>query len=137
MVKLSIYKKKSFLVYNYSLYFYFGCISESMIILWKQKESSDLIPAINHDDDDIIINKEHWNSLKVLRGHIEDVNDLSWSLDSNYLASSSLDNSIIFWNVDNGKKMFIVNDFTKGFPQGVTWDPLSKYVASIGSDRFV
>lgn len=53
------------------------------------------------------------------------------------LASASLDNSVILWNVQKGKKHAMLSDYVKGFPQGVTWDPTNKYVATISSDRFV
>ncbi|XP_011499835.1 PREDICTED: chromatin assembly factor 1 subunit B [Ceratosolen solmsi marchali] len=104
---------------------------ESAIILWKQREGLE-IPLVSGDD---IQNKEQWNSWKVLRGHIEDIYDLSWSPDSNLLVSGSLDNSVILWNVQKGKKISMLTDYTKGFPQGVTWDPANKYIATISSDR--
>ena len=107
---------------------------ESAIILWKQREGSDT-PILPSSDD--IQNKEQWNSWKVLRGHIEDVYDLSWSPDSNCLVSGSLDNSVILWNVHKGKKIAMLSDYVKGFPQGVTWDPNNKHVVTISSDRFV
>jgi WD40 repeat protein len=62
---------------------------------------------------------------------------LSWSPDSNLLVSGSLDNSVILWNVQKGKKISMLTDYIKGFPQGVTWDPTNKYIATISSDRFV
>ncbi|OXU30243.1 hypothetical protein TSAR_008813 [Trichomalopsis sarcophagae] len=104
---------------------------ESVIILWKQREGSE-IPLLPGDD---IQNKEQWNSWKVLRGHVEDVYDLSWSPDSNCLVSGSLDNSVILWNVHKGKKIAMLSDYNKGFPQGVTWDPTNKFIATISSDR--
>lgn len=108
--------------------------TESIIILWKQRETSEIL---NIPGDDIL-NKEQWNSLKVLRGHVEDVYDLSWSPDSTCLASASLDNTVILWSVDKNKsKIAVCSDYHKGFPQGVTWDPVNKYIASLSSDRFV
>ncbi|XP_058788838.1 chromatin assembly factor 1 subunit B [Phymastichus coffea] len=104
---------------------------ESIIVLWKQQETSEIL-IISGDD---IVNKERWNSLKVLRGHIEDVYDLSWSPNSGFIASASLDNTVILWNVEKGKKIAMCSDYNKGFPQGVAWDPVSKYVASLSSDR--
>ncbi|KAJ8674871.1 hypothetical protein QAD02_010657 [Eretmocerus hayati] len=104
---------------------------ESIIILWKLREGCE-IPVVTGDD---IINQEQWNSWKVLRGHIEDVYDLSWSPDSCSLVSASLDNSIILWDVNKGKKISMISDYHKGFPQGVTWDPTNKYIATISSDR--
>ncbi|CAB0033399.1 unnamed protein product [Trichogramma brassicae] len=104
---------------------------ESVIILWKQREGSDN-PILPQEDGD---HSEQWNSWKVFRGHIEDIYDLCWSPDSATMASVSLDNSVIFWNVEKGKKICMVSDYHKGFPQGVAWDPLNKSVATLSSDR--
>lgn len=48
-------------------------------------------------------NKENWVSVKVLRGHKDDIYDLCWSPFSNELFSGSVDNTAIIWNVDKGK----------------------------------
>ena len=108
-------------------------ILEAIIILWKQREGSDN-PILPVDDN---INNEQWNSLKTFKGHIDDIHDLSWSPDSTMFVSGSVDNSVILWSVEKGKKIASLSDYHKGFPQGVTWDPLNKYIASISSDRFV
>lgn len=47
-------------------------------------------------------NKENWNVVKVLRGHLEDIYDLSWSHDSCYIVTGSVDNSAIIWDVQKG-----------------------------------
>ncbi|XP_014238121.1 chromatin assembly factor 1 subunit B [Trichogramma pretiosum] len=106
---------------------------ESVIILWKQREGSDN-PILPQEDGD---HSEQWNSWKVFRGHIEDIYDLCWSPDSATMASVSLDNSVIFWNIEKGKKICMVSDYHKGFPQGVAWDPLNKSVATLSSDRLL
>ena len=47
-------------------------------------------------------NKESWNVVKILRGHLEDVYDLCWSCDSLNIITGSVDNSAIIWDVQNG-----------------------------------
>ena len=42
--------------------------------------------------------KECWTTVHTLRGHIEDVSDLSWSADGSRLASSGIDHSVIIWD---------------------------------------
>ena len=46
--------------------------------------------------------KESWSAGKTLRGHLEDVYDLCWSRDSNYIITGSVDNSAIIWDVQKG-----------------------------------
>nr|XP_012234979.1 PREDICTED: chromatin assembly factor 1 subunit B [Linepithema humile] len=102
---------------------------ESTIILWKIKEDRD--SSAPSDDTE---SKEQWTSWKVLRGHIEDIYDISWSPDSNSLISGSVDNTAIIWDVKKGLKTAILSDH-KGFVQGVSWDPCNQYVCTISTDR--
>ncbi|KAL6268211.1 hypothetical protein P5V15_001322 [Pogonomyrmex californicus] len=104
---------------------------ESIIILWKVKEGQDSTFSLPSDDTE---NKEQWTSWKVLRGHIEDIYDISWSPDSNSLISGSVDNTAILWDVQKGRKTAILQDH-KGFVQGVSWDPCNQYVCTISTDR--
>ncbi|KAK2582751.1 hypothetical protein KPH14_005018 [Odynerus spinipes] len=102
---------------------------ESAIILWKRKEDCDFFIS-----PDGIENKEHWSLWKVLRGHLEDVYDISWSPDSNSLISGSVDNTAILWDIHKGRTSGILSD-SKGFVQGVSWDPRNQYICTISTDR--
>ncbi|XP_011314709.1 chromatin assembly factor 1 subunit B [Fopius arisanus] len=104
---------------------------ESAIILWKQKEESVEIPSL---DDENFVNKEQWTVWKVLRGHLEDIYDISWSPDSNFIVSGSVDNSAIVWDVQKGRNISILQDY-KGFVQGVSWDPLNQSIVTLSTDR--
>ncbi|XP_016509084.1 chromatin assembly factor 1 subunit FAS2 isoform X2 [Nicotiana tabacum] len=68
------------------------------------------------------------------RFHRKDVLDLEWSTDGSFLISGSVDNSCIIWDVNKGSVHQIL-DAHLHYVQGVTWDPLSKYAASLSSDR--
>lgn len=85
-------------------------------------------------DDNNENDKETWLIYKTLRGHLEDVYDLSWSMDSLSLISGSVDNTAIIWDIKKGRSKAILNDH-KGFVQGVAWDPLDKIVATLATDR--
>lgn len=105
---------------------------ESAIIIWKQKTDQDA-PELPLGDSDIVT-KEQWLGIRVLRGHMEDVYDLSWSPDSLNLISGSVDNSAILWDVHKGRNLGLLKEH-KGFVQGVAWDPQNQYVATLSSDR--
>ena len=70
------------------------------------------------------------------RSHLEDIYDLSWSPDSNLLVTCSIDESVIFWDVEKGSKVKILHD-SKQPTQGLAWDPLGEHVAMLSLDRFV
>ncbi|CAK9820899.1 Chromatin assembly factor 1 subunit B [Anthophora plagiata] len=102
---------------------------ESTIILWKQKDDCEFFIGFDETKD-----KEQWISWKVLRGHLEDVYDISWSPNSNMLVSGSVDNTAILWDIHKGRSAAILSDH-KGFVQGVSWDPCDQYVCTISTDR--
>ncbi|CAG9579104.1 unnamed protein product [Danaus chrysippus] len=103
---------------------------ESIIFIWKQKTEEPIAPPLEGEEQ----YKETWVIHKTLRGHMEDVLDISWSSSSLHLASGSVDNKLIFWDVARGRSSAIVSDH-KGFVQGVAWDPQGQLLATASSDR--
>lgn len=74
--------------------------------------------------------------MKTLRGHMEDVYDLSWSPNSLNLISGSVDNTARVWDVQRGKSIAVLTDH-KSFVQGVAWDPKNQYLATLSADRYL
>ncbi|KAG8544692.1 hypothetical protein GDO81_022045 [Engystomops pustulosus] len=107
---------------------------DAVILLWKQSENKEVESTPFNDEEENALNKETWNVFKSLRGHLEDVYDISWTQDSNCMVSASVDNSAIMWDVVKGQKICIFNEH-KSYVQGVTWDPLGKYIATLSCDR--
>ncbi|XP_072541327.1 chromatin assembly factor 1 subunit B [Salminus brasiliensis] len=108
---------------------------DAAILLWKLNDSKEPEQAPTfQEDEDAQLNKESWNVVKTLRGHIEDVYDLSWTSDGNFLVSGSVDNTAIMWDVQKGQKICIFNDH-KSYVQGVAWDPLGQYISTLSCDR--
>jgi chromatin assembly factor 1 subunit B len=97
------------------------------IVLWY------LGGPIDNDRDDKP--RERWTQAHVIRGHSFDVLDLSWSPDGKQLASASVDNSIRLWDTANPKRLPANITHHDSLVQGVAFDPLSRFVASLGSDR--
>lgn len=90
------------------------------------------VSADNTNDQD----KEIWLTMKTLRGHMEDVYDLSWSPNSLNLISGSVDNTARVWDVQRGKSIAVLTDH-KSFVQGVAWDPKNQYLATLSADRYM
>lgn len=80
---------------------------------------------------------ERWGCIHMLRGHSGDVLDLSWSPDQKYLASCSVDNTILIWNARQLPQKLSTLTGHKGLVKGITWDPVGKYLASQSDDRSV
>jgi protein HIRA/HIR1 len=47
------------------------------------------------------VNVESWRCVSTLRGHAGDVLDLAWSPHDAWLATCSVDNTVIIWNALN------------------------------------
>uniref|UniRef100_A0A8C3KWH7 Chromatin assembly factor 1 subunit B n=1 Tax=Chrysolophus pictus TaxID=9089 RepID=A0A8C3KWH7_CHRPC len=107
---------------------------DAVILLWKLNDSKELEPLAFQDEDEAQLNKENWTVVKTLRGHLEDVYDICWTSDGNYMASASVDNTAIMWDVIKGQKVSILNEH-KSYVQGITWDPLGQYIATLSCDR--
>lgn len=121
---------------------------DGYIYLWKQKvdesqqqhqahfqQPQQHVPSADSFlNDDGFEDLETWQHYKVLRGHIEDVCDLTWSKDGAYLLSGSVDNSAILWDTNKGLKIWC-SDLIKGYVQGVAIDPHSEFMAVLSTDR--
>nr|XP_045006679.1 chromatin assembly factor 1 subunit B [Jaculus jaculus]XP_045006680.1 chromatin assembly factor 1 subunit B [Jaculus jaculus] len=107
---------------------------DAVILLWKVNDSKEPEQLTFQDEDEAQLNKENWTVVKTLRGHLEDVYDICWAADGNLMASASVDNTAIIWDVSKGQKISIFNEH-KSYVQGVTWDPLGQYIATLSCDR--
>ncbi|EEC06110.1 histone transcription regulator, putative [Ixodes scapularis] len=77
-----------------------------------------------------MVNVEHWKCVSTLRGHSGDVLDLAWSPHDAWLASCSVDNTVVIWNTKRWQEILAVLKGHTGLVKGVSWDPVGKYVAS-------
>nr|XP_061827370.1 chromatin assembly factor 1 subunit B-like [Nerophis lumbriciformis]XP_061827371.1 chromatin assembly factor 1 subunit B-like [Nerophis lumbriciformis] len=108
---------------------------DAAILLWKLNDNKEPEQApVFQEEEDAQLNKESWTVVKTLRGHIEEVYDICWTRDGNSMVSGSVDNTAIMWDINKGQKLCILNDH-KSYVQGVTWDPLGQYVATLSCDR--
>ncbi|XP_076280126.1 histone cell cycle regulator-like protein isoform X3 [Lasioglossum baleicum] len=78
---------------------------------------------------------ETWRCIATLRSHEADVLDLAWAPHSPWLASASVDNSVIVWDASKFPAIVAVLKGHKGFVKGITWDPVGKYLASQSDDK--
>ncbi|KAM9982209.1 hypothetical protein ACTFIZ_006748 [Dictyostelium cf. discoideum] len=72
---------------------------------------------------------EIWTSFVSLKGHSGDITDVIWSPDNQYLATCSLDKTILIWETT---KFGIIKKLEKQkkFINGISWDPMGKYLIS-------
>ncbi|KAG1654795.1 hypothetical protein FOA52_005730 [Chlamydomonas sp. UWO 241] len=78
-------------------------------------------------------NLENWTQVRQLCGHKNNIVDLAWSPDGRSLASASLDNLVIIWDVASGHRVHTI-DAHQGFVKGVAWDPFNMYLATQGEN---
>ena len=97
---------------------------DKLVIIWEQRECG------------LSDNIEEWKVNLTLTGHNSDVKDLNWSKTGRYLASGSVDNTIIVWNVE-GRQQYPFKTLTghESFVTSVTFDPYDKYLVRLGVDK--
>ncbi|XP_040563392.1 chromatin assembly factor 1 subunit B isoform X2 [Lepeophtheirus salmonis] len=108
--------------------------TDSAIYLWHFLDYAVAPDLFGEDLQEEEVASENWTVWKILRGHLQDVVSLDWSSCGTLIVSSSTDNTAIIYDVVKGSKLKILSDH-KGWVNGVTFDPLGKFVASICSDR--
>ncbi|CAN8067658.1 unnamed protein product [Agarophyton chilense] len=100
------------------------------IVLWTLEEQrGDALSGLMENG------KERWIRSATLRAHVQDVLDLAWSRDGTKLVSASVDNAIMIWDVKNPTKSPVTLRNHANFVQGISIDPFSRLIASLGNDR--
>ena len=77
---------------------------------------------------------ENWKVAQTLRGHREDVQDLSWAADSTALVTGSVDQTAIVFDIQRGVGATSLMGHGSHV-QGVSWDPLGEYFVTQSADR--
>ncbi|ODM92536.1 Protein HIRA [Orchesella cincta] len=80
-------------------------------------------------------NLEQWKPSCMLRSHTGDILDLAWSPGDRYLASASVDNTVIVWDAQKFPQIVTTLKEHNSLVKGVTWDPVGKYLASQSDDK--
>ena len=106
---------------------------DAIIMLWSLRHKGLSAPAFGSDKP----THEQWGCGFMLRGHSGDVFDISWSQDHRYLASASVDNTIIVWNALKLPEQVATLTNHTGLVKGLAWDPVGKYLASQSDDKSV
>lgn len=81
-------------------------------------------------------NMENWRVKFALRGHGSHIVDLGWSPEDRYIATASLDSTVMIWNADTGTPVTTLRAHSS-FVKGVAWDPIGTYLATQSEDKSV
>ncbi|KAJ8312148.1 hypothetical protein KUTeg_009521 [Tegillarca granosa] len=106
---------------------------DKLIMIWQTTRYGGVSTAFGSGTQNV----EQWRPASTLRGHAGDVLDLSWSPNDAWLASCSVDNTIVIWNGEKFPEQVTVLKGHVGLVKGVTWDPVGKYIASQADDKSV
>ncbi|XP_014214855.1 protein HIRA [Copidosoma floridanum] len=77
---------------------------------------------------------ETWRCKSTLRSHSGDILDLAWAPHNPWLASASVDNTVIVWDTSKATIVAILKGHS-GLVKGVAWDPIGKYLATQSDDK--
>lgn len=106
---------------------------DKLIMIWKKSNK----PSGALGSGGMKQNIENWRCVHTLRGHSGDVLDLAWSPQDRWLATSSVDNTIIVWDALVFPNIISILKGHTGLVKGVTWDPVGKFLASQSDDKTV
>lgn len=106
---------------------------DKLVMIWQTSRVAGPSKAFGSSGSVVI--HEQWRPVHTLRGHSGDVLDLNWSPQDVWLATCSVDNTIIIWNALNFPEQVATLKGHTGLVKGVTWDPVGKYIASQSDDR--
>jgi len=106
---------------------------DKLIMIWRKAQG----PSGVFGTGGMQQNHESWKCIHTLRGHDGDVLDLAWSPNDLYLASCSIDNTIIVWDGRGLPAQLQTLRGHTGLVKGVAWDPVGKFLASQSDDRSI
>lgn len=106
---------------------------DKLIMIWKKLAGT----GSNFGGSGMTKNVENWRCAWTCRGHSGDVLDLAWSPQDRWLASCSIDNTIIIWDAQSFPTIIATLKGHTGLVKGCAWDPVGKYLASQSDDRSV
>ncbi|XP_052583957.1 protein HIRA-like [Peromyscus californicus insignis] len=106
---------------------------DKLIMVWKR--ATYLGPSTVFGSSGELANVEQWRCVSILRSHSGDVMDVAWSPHDAWLASCSVDNTVVIWNAVKFPEIIATLRGHSGLVKGLTWDPVGKYIASQADDR--
>lgn len=106
---------------------------DKLVMVWKR--AALIGPSTVFGSSNKLANVEQWRCVTILRNHTGDVMDVAWSPHDVWLASCSVDNTIVIWNARKFPEMVACLRGHTGLVKGLTWDPVGKYIASQADDH--
>ncbi|XP_057601425.1 protein HIRA isoform X3 [Hippopotamus amphibius kiboko] len=106
---------------------------DKLIMVWKR--ATYIGPSTVFGSGGKLASVEQWRCVSILRSHSGDVMDVAWSPHDAWLASCSVDNTVVIWNAVKFPEILATLRGHSGLVKGLTWDPVGKYIASQADDR--
>ncbi|KAL0979837.1 hypothetical protein UPYG_G00190480 [Umbra pygmaea] len=106
---------------------------DKLVMVWKR--AAFIGPSTVFGSSSKLANVEQWRCVTILRNHTGDVMDVAWSPHDVWLASCSVDNTIVIWNARKFPEIVTSLKGHTGLVKGLTWDPVGKYIASQADDH--
>ncbi|KAL8180309.1 UNVERIFIED_CONTAM: hypothetical protein K2H54_020018 [Gekko kuhli] len=106
---------------------------DKLIMVWTR--ATYIGPSTVFGSSSKLANVEQWRCVSILRSHSGDVMDVAWSPHDAWLASCSVDNTVVIWNAVKFPEILATLKGHSGLVKGLTWDPVGKYIASQADDR--
>lgn len=106
---------------------------DKLVLIWQMTRTNSSSTVFGTGG--AVYNYENWRNRHVLRGHTGDILDIAWSPDDSFIATGSVDNSVIVWDAKKFPEIHHVIKGHDGLVKGVIFDPVGKYLATQSDDR--
>lgn len=101
---------------------------DETIRIWKKSEKEE--DNEEEENDNII----RYECAHIFKGHHSDVTDLSWSPDSRFLCSASVDCRVLVWSLEEETPVHTLEGHA-AWVSSVDWDPCGEFIASVAKDN--
>jgi chromatin assembly factor 1 subunit B len=108
--------------------------ADGNLLIWALSEEKTATAAFGEDPNEAQYAKEVWKIKRACRVTPNEIYDLAWSPDGQWILCGSTDNVARFYNANDGSCHAQISDHAN-YVQGVSWDPLNQFVATQSSDR--
>ncbi|MCO5584921.1 hypothetical protein L7F22_038853 [Adiantum nelumboides] len=110
---------------------------DGMVLFWIPSDGPPSTFGSTFDEDgDAEFAKEHWRLRTMCRASPSEIYDMAWSPSGDAVVVGGTDFVARIINANDGTVIREISEHNH-YIQGVTWDPLSEYIATQSSDRSV
>jgi chromatin assembly factor 1 subunit B len=110
--------------------------ADGNLLIWVLSEDKPGGAQFGDESNEAQYAQEVWKIRRSCRVTSQEIYDIAWSPDGKWILCGSTDNVARIYSAEDGTCHAQITDHNN-YVQGVSWDPLNKFIATQSSDRLV